>query len=161
MLYKTTGLHSAGREQRSTGYNKDKALDSSSGFGVFLSRNTAPPPPPVRSLRLYESLAWRLMHMLTPQLLVPERPQTFHYNRSFTERQSKYTDGAWHSLFPRQGGYFRHPEIAPSRSAFAVFHQLHCLVRKSVTAAVSANARALPGCDTHGLLGGVRCCIGR
>lgn len=98
--------------------------------------------------------------MLTLPLLVPERPQTFHYNRSFTERPSQYTDDAWQSLFPRQGGYFRHPQIAPSRSAFAVFHQLHCLVRNSATATVSANAGAPPGRDTHGLLGGVRCCIG-
>ena len=160
MLYKPTGLHPAGKKRRSTAYNKNKALDSSSGFGIFLSRNTAPSSPPVRRLRLYEPLAQEPMHMLTPPLLVPERPQTFHYNRSFTERPSEYTDGAWHSLFPRQGGYFRHPQIAPSRSAFAVFHQLHCLVRKSATAAVSANAGALPGRDTHGLLGGVRCCIG-
>jgi hypothetical protein len=26
-----------------------------------------------------------------------------------------------------QGGFFKHPDLAPERSTFAVFHQLHCL----------------------------------
>jgi hypothetical protein len=35
---------------------------------------------------------------------------------------------AWKDLFPKYGGFFRHPLIAPTRSDLAVFHQLHCIV---------------------------------
>jgi len=60
--------------------------------------------------------------------LVVVKPQTFQYNRTFGDRPNKQTNQAWDSLFPKQGGYFRHPGIASKRSALAVFHQLHCLV---------------------------------
>lgn len=30
-------------------------------------------------------------------------------------------------MFPAEGGFFIHPQIAPTRSTFSVFHQLHCL----------------------------------
>jgi len=53
--------------------------------------------------------------------------QVFRYNRTFGELPSNYSNQAWHDLFPEQGGFFKHPTIAPQRSAFAVFHQLHCL----------------------------------
>ena len=52
----------------------------------------------------------------------------FKYNRTFGEVSSNETIRAWEELFPEQGGFFRHPTIAPKRSAFSVFHQLHCLV---------------------------------
>ena len=54
----------------------------------------------------------------------------FVYNRTFGEPPSPSTNRAWETLFPEQGGFFKHPRIAPSRSAFSVFHQLHCLVSR-------------------------------
>jgi len=53
--------------------------------------------------------------------------QIFTYNRLFAERPNITSDKAWLDLFPSQGGFFQHPELAPTRSTFAVFHQLHCL----------------------------------
>ena len=54
-------------------------------------------------------------------------PHTFVYNRTFGEKPSELSNAAWASIFPTQGGFFRHPEVSPSRATFAVFHQLHCL----------------------------------
>lgn len=54
--------------------------------------------------------------------------QVFLYDDRFGEPPSPITDAAWESLFPEQGGFFKHPTLAPERSAFSVFHQLHCLV---------------------------------
>ena len=54
--------------------------------------------------------------------------QVFKYNRTFGDVPSNYTNQAWEDLFPLQGGFFKHPDLAPERSAFSVFHQLHCLV---------------------------------
>ncbi|KAI1172933.1 hypothetical protein F4777DRAFT_484898 [Nemania sp. FL0916] len=51
----------------------------------------------------------------------------FEYNRTFGEAPSNATNAAWESLFPKHGGFFVHPELAPKRSAFSVFHQMHCL----------------------------------
>ncbi|KAH7316780.1 hypothetical protein B0I35DRAFT_479596 [Stachybotrys elegans] len=51
----------------------------------------------------------------------------FQYNRTFGEAPSPDTNAAWESLFPHHGGFFVHAELAPKRSAFSVFHQLHCL----------------------------------
>jgi hypothetical protein len=53
----------------------------------------------------------------------------FKYERIYGEAPSTITDARWEALFPRQGGFFKHPNIAPERSALSVFHQLHCLVR--------------------------------
>ena len=53
--------------------------------------------------------------------------QTFHYDSNYGGRPSNETNAAWDSIFPAQGGFFKHPELAPQRSALAVFHQLHCL----------------------------------
>ncbi|KAF2828336.1 hypothetical protein CC86DRAFT_241323, partial [Ophiobolus disseminans] len=53
--------------------------------------------------------------------------QTFHYNRSFSYPPSEHTNRAWRNIFPAEGGFFIHPTIAPTRSTFSVFHQLHCL----------------------------------
>jgi hypothetical protein len=64
---------------------------------------------------------------LTTPLLVSSVSEVFLYNRTFGEPPSDRTNAAWASLFPKQGGFFKHPTIAPHRSAFAVFHQLHCL----------------------------------
>lgn len=55
--------------------------------------------------------------------------QVFRYDRTFGDRPSNKSDEAWHALFPEQGGFFRHPKLAPKRSALAVYHQLHCLVK--------------------------------
>ena len=54
--------------------------------------------------------------------------EVFRYNRLFSKAPSRDTEDAWGDIFPDQGGFFVHPKIAPKRSAFAVFHQLHCLV---------------------------------
>lgn len=53
--------------------------------------------------------------------------QVFRYDRTYGDRPSNKSDEAWHALFPEQGGFFRHPKLAPKRSALAVYHQLHCL----------------------------------
>jgi hypothetical protein len=53
----------------------------------------------------------------------------FTYNPLYTSPANLTTDKAWLGLFPYLGGFFQHPQIAPERAAFAVFHQLHCLVR--------------------------------
>ncbi|KAI9842790.1 MAG: hypothetical protein M1837_006893 [Sclerophora amabilis] len=68
-------------------------------------------------------------------------PEVFRYNRTFAERPSVETDQAWDDLFPEQGGFFRHPTLAPKRAAFAVFHQLHCLdaIRKGYWAVYDAS----------------------
>ncbi|OAG06623.1 uncharacterized protein CC84DRAFT_1088765, partial [Paraphaeosphaeria sporulosa] len=51
----------------------------------------------------------------------------FRYNRSFSYPPSNHTNHAWREIFPEEGGFFVHPVIAPTRSTFSVFHQLHCL----------------------------------
>ncbi|KAF2788810.1 hypothetical protein K505DRAFT_314224 [Melanomma pulvis-pyrius CBS 109.77] len=51
----------------------------------------------------------------------------FVYNRTFGEPPSDLTNAAWEALFPKHGGFFVHPQLAPRRSAFSVFHQMHCL----------------------------------
>ncbi|KAL9052843.1 MAG: hypothetical protein Q9162_005142 [Coniocarpon cinnabarinum] len=53
--------------------------------------------------------------------------RTFVYQRVFGERPSDASDQVWQDMFPEQGGFFRHPNLAPKRSALSVFHQLHCL----------------------------------
>jgi hypothetical protein len=69
-----------------------------------------------------------LLHSFTVEM----RSQVFQYDDQFGEAPSPATDAAWKSLFPKQGGFFRHPILAPERSAFSVFHQLHCLVSYSL-----------------------------
>ncbi|TVY13892.1 Oxidase ustYa [Lachnellula arida] len=54
-------------------------------------------------------------------------PETFIYNRIYGAKPSNATSEAWDTLFPSQGGFFKHPTLAPQRSALSVFHQLHCL----------------------------------
>lgn len=64
--------------------------------------------------------------------VVETRDDLFLYNRTFGEAPSNETNAAWAALFPQHGGFFVHPELAPKRSAFSVFHQLHCLVSKQL-----------------------------
>ncbi|KAI0478577.1 hypothetical protein GGR56DRAFT_328896 [Xylariaceae sp. FL0804] len=45
----------------------------------------------------------------------------------FSYPPSEHTNRAWRDIFPAEGGFFVHPTIAPTRSTFSVFHQLHCL----------------------------------
>jgi hypothetical protein len=59
---------------------------------------------------------------------VPTLPIQLEYNASFGDAPNPVTEAAWDNLLPKQGGFFQHPTIAPVRSDFAVFHQLHCLV---------------------------------
>ena len=70
--------------------------------------------------------------LLSDVCTVSTEMEVFRYNRTFGSAPSDLTDRAWDALFPEQGGFFKHPTIAPQRSAFAVFHQLHCLVSISV-----------------------------
>ena len=64
--------------------------------------------------------------------VVDAKPHTFRYNRTFSSAPSPVTDEAWEQLFPAHHGFFSHPTIAPARSAFSAFHELHCLVRHRV-----------------------------
>ncbi|KAL3417244.1 hypothetical protein PVAG01_11244 [Phlyctema vagabunda] len=54
--------------------------------------------------------------------------QILEYNATFAE-SSNASNVAWKALIPHHGGFFNHPTLAPQRSVFSVFHQLHCLVR--------------------------------
>lgn len=63
--------------------------------------------------------------------------KTFRYNGSYGSAPANHTDTAWASLFPVQGGFFKDPQLAPQRSAFSVFHQLHCLVGTLLLISVS------------------------
>jgi hypothetical protein len=49
------------------------------------------------------------------------------YNETFTG-SSTASNAAWKTLIPHRGGFFNHPTLAPQRSVFSIFHQLHCLV---------------------------------
>ncbi|KAL8733396.1 MAG: hypothetical protein Q9181_003604 [Wetmoreana brouardii] len=60
-----------------------------------------------------------------PIIKLSSRNEIFRYNRTFGAAPSNASDAAWESIFPEQGGFFKHPIIAPQRSALAVFHQLH------------------------------------
>ena len=62
------------------------------------------------------------------RVIVSTVVQTFRYNRTFGEIPSNRTNQAWSGLFPKQRGFFKHPALAPTRSALSIFHQLHCLV---------------------------------
>ncbi|KAL3467935.1 hypothetical protein BJX64DRAFT_282824 [Aspergillus heterothallicus] len=70
----------------------------------------------------------------------------FEYNVDFANETSAATDERWKSLFPSRGGFFQHPAIAPSRSAFAVYHQLHCLdsIRRGYWALQQHQSTLLP-----------------
>ena len=68
-------------------------------------------------------------HQRANMTKVPSRKDIFYHNRTFGAAPSNVSDAAWNSIFPEQGGFFKHPVLAPQRSAWAVFHQLHCLVR--------------------------------
>ncbi|KAF7938997.1 uncharacterized protein EAE98_001333 [Botrytis deweyae] len=61
-----------------------------------------------------------------PNIDLPLQEHKFVYNQTFVE-SGPAADAAWDSLFPSQGGFFRHPTISRKRADFAVFHQLHCL----------------------------------
>ncbi|KAM0802769.1 hypothetical protein BDR22DRAFT_93856 [Usnea florida] len=61
-----------------------------------------------------------------PNIDLPLHKHTFVYNQTFAEG-GPAADEAWESLFPSQGGFFRHPTISRGRANFAIFHQLHCL----------------------------------
>ncbi|OAF99797.1 uncharacterized protein CC84DRAFT_1222804 [Paraphaeosphaeria sporulosa] len=52
--------------------------------------------------------------------------RVFEYDATYGE-PSNTSNAIWRSLIPHHGGFFNHPTIAPERSVFSVFHQLHCL----------------------------------
>lgn len=64
----------------------------------------------------------------TEGLTLSVKPYKFEMERLFGDKPSNESNAAWERLFPARGGFFNHPTIAPKRSAYAVFHQLHCLV---------------------------------
>ncbi|KAF2278711.1 uncharacterized protein EI97DRAFT_413476 [Westerdykella ornata] len=53
--------------------------------------------------------------------------RVFKHDRLFGSAPSLESDKAWLDLFPSDAGFFKHPTIAPKRSTFSTFHQLHCL----------------------------------
>ncbi|KAK2036300.1 hypothetical protein LZ31DRAFT_452088, partial [Colletotrichum somersetense] len=46
-------------------------------------------------------------------------------NISFIGRPDQERNRAWESLYLEGGGFFIHPSIAPERSVFSTFHQIH------------------------------------
>ncbi|KAJ0165925.1 hypothetical protein CTA2_9444 [Colletotrichum tanaceti] len=54
-------------------------------------------------------------------------PRTFKLDLDYAMPPSVKVDESWASIFPKEGGFFRHPKLAPQKSCMAVFHQLHCL----------------------------------
>ena len=66
-------------------------------------------------------------HMLLLILEVRLASKEFVYERLYGSRSSPAVDQAWLHLFPSYGGFFEHPTIAPERSTFSAFHQLHCV----------------------------------
>ncbi|KAF4633861.1 hypothetical protein G7Y89_g4258 [Cudoniella acicularis] len=79
----------------------------------------------------------------------------FVYNRTYGAKPSNATRAAWEALFPTQGGFFKHPDLAPECSALSIFHQLHCLngIREaywflfeaaSFSAAIKLDEQSLP-----------------
>ncbi|KZL85122.1 hypothetical protein CI238_09347 [Colletotrichum incanum] len=54
-------------------------------------------------------------------------PKTFELDLKYAMPPSPEVNEAWASLFPKEGGFFKHPKLAPQKSCIAVFHQLHCL----------------------------------
>ena len=69
-------------------------------------------------------LLFRLIDVIAVDTIVQE----FRYNRSFSDAPSNHTNEAWRAIFPTGGGFFTSPVVAPTRSTFSVYHQLHCLV---------------------------------
>ncbi|PVH94788.1 hypothetical protein DM02DRAFT_478708, partial [Periconia macrospinosa] len=60
-------------------------------------------------------------------LLLETKNRLFEHVYIYGDKPSKETDTVWNLLMPKRGGFFNHPKIAPERSTYAVFHQLHCL----------------------------------
>lgn len=92
----------------------------------------------------FQSSPFSLVLMSLCMSLVPtNEPSPFFYDHRFGQPPSNSSNAAWKTLFPKQGGFFRHPQLAPERSAFAAFHQLHCLdgLRRAVW-------KANPECDS-------------
>ncbi|KAK2051064.1 hypothetical protein LY76DRAFT_677549, partial [Colletotrichum caudatum] len=58
---------------------------------------------------------------------VSEVVRPFQPNISFVGRPDQERNHAWESLYLEGGGFFIHPSIAPERSVFSAFHQIHCL----------------------------------
>jgi hypothetical protein len=68
------------------------------------------------------------------QWIVPPGDQHYymHFNATFAQRSNTESDSAWDSLFPDKLGFVQHPVLAPNVAGIAVFHELHCLVRKNL-----------------------------
>jgi len=77
-------------------------------------------------------------------------PQVLEYQRPFADNPKLQDGDIWDSIFPNngsRGGYFSHPDIAPKRSTFSAYHQLHCLhaIREAYYEALDGSASR----DTH------------
>lgn len=86
-------------------------------------------PPPKIPCEVFTPSISRQKSQTNCESLVSTNPFVFEYDPSFQDQQSPLIDEKWRGLFPKREGFFSHPTIAPQRSALAVFHQLHCLVR--------------------------------
>lgn len=79
-------------------------------------------------------------HVTSNPYAVPMIKKEFQYERLYRSHPSSESDYAWLHPFPSGGGFFKHPTLAPRRSAFSTFHQLHFLnsIRESYWAMYSA-----------------------
>jgi hypothetical protein len=65
--------------------------------------------------------------LFTSLLHLDTQKRVFKHLPVWGDKPSNQSDDLWNTLMPKRGGFFNHPKIAPERSAYAVFHQLHCL----------------------------------
>jgi len=97
-------------------------------------------------------------------------PQVLQYNRTFSEDPAlrKGLPDIWDTIFPNSGhtgGYFAHPTLAPRRSTFSAYHQLHCLhaIREAYYEAIHAANEGRPAIpeemDSHIAPRHIRHCI--
>ena len=54
-------------------------------------------------------------------------------NASFAAEPSPDTEAAWISLMPKGRGFVTHPVLAKEMKSISVFHEIHCLVRFSIS----------------------------
>lgn len=57
----------------------------------------------------------------------------WYENTTFSDEPNENSEAAWASLIPDGQGFIRHPTLAKEMKSVSVFHELHCLVRRSST----------------------------
>jgi hypothetical protein len=101
------------------------ALSGVGGLGFFAGRRS--------SSKAQENFERQYIQTKTMGIRINSRKivgtitYALEYNETFAE-SSTASNAAWKALIPHRGGFFNHPTIAPQRSVFSVFHELHCLV---------------------------------